>query len=359
MVPSERISSDQLEQQLAPLYERLQLPEGRLELMTGIQERRLWPADSMPSDASIESARLALQPHSLLQDQVGLLIHASVCRDHLEPATACRVHDSLGLPSECLVYDVSNACLGLLNGMLQAAMMIELGYIRAAVVVGTEDSRSLLETTVASLNADTSLTRQDIKLTLASLTIGSASAAIVLCDEELLPDGSQLIAAAAIADTEHHGLCQSSQDGAIGQQMQPLMQTDSERLMQEGIRTGTRTFSSLCQTTGWSAADIDRTVCHQVGSAHRLAMLSSLELDVKNDFATFPWLGNTGSVALPITLAAAAQEDFLAAGQQLAMMGIGSGINCIMLAANWQHTTVQGNDRICPPPADRMLDVRS
>ena len=53
----------------------------------------------------------------------------------------------------CLVYDVSNACLGMLNGMVQVANLIELGQIRAGLVVGTEDSRSLVESTIDALNA--------------------------------------------------------------------------------------------------------------------------------------------------------------------------------------------------------------
>ena len=87
-------------------------------------------------------------------------MHGSVCRDFLEPATACGVHHRLGLPQECAVYDVSNACLGLLNGALQVANMIELGQIRAGVVVGTESSRGLVEATIAELNADRTLSRR-------------------------------------------------------------------------------------------------------------------------------------------------------------------------------------------------------
>ena len=145
-LPEERISSDEIESRLAPLYERLRLPQGRLELITGIQERRFWSPGTLPSDKSIRSARLAIEAAVFDPASVGALIHASVCRDHLEPATACRVHCELGLPQECFVYDVSNACLGLMNGAIQIAQMIESGAIHAGVVVGTEGSRQLVET---------------------------------------------------------------------------------------------------------------------------------------------------------------------------------------------------------------------
>src|SRR5690242_1055418 len=129
-LPDEIVTSDELERRLTPLYERLRLPVGRLELMTGIRERRFFPADMPPSEASSRSARRALEAAKISPSDVGMLIHGSVCRDFLEPATACGVHRALGLPNDCAIYDVSNACLGLLNGIVQAADAIELGRIK-------------------------------------------------------------------------------------------------------------------------------------------------------------------------------------------------------------------------------------
>ena len=51
-LPEEIWPSSQIEERLRPLYERLRLPFGRLELMTGIRERRMWPEGTRPSDAS-------------------------------------------------------------------------------------------------------------------------------------------------------------------------------------------------------------------------------------------------------------------------------------------------------------------
>ena len=39
-LPDEIVTTAEIERRLAPLYERLRLPEGRLELMSGIRERR-------------------------------------------------------------------------------------------------------------------------------------------------------------------------------------------------------------------------------------------------------------------------------------------------------------------------------
>ena len=349
VLPEETVSSEEIERRLEPLYRRLRLPEGRLELMTGIRERRFWEAGVLPSDKSIESGELAITAAGIDRQEVGLLVHGSVCRDYLEPATACRVHHGLGLPRRCVLYDVSNACLGLMNGILQAANMIELGHIRAALVVGTESSRPLVETTIEALNTDLSLTRNRIKSAVASLTIGSASAAILLTDRRISRTHNRLHAAAARANTDFHRLCQSGRDEVVSG-MNPLIETDSEQLMREGIATGVETFREFLTTAGWQPGDIRRTFCHQVGAVHRKLMLESLGLSPERDFATFPWLGNTGSVALPVTLAIGLQGGQVRPGDRLALLGIGSGINSVMLAVQWQTAMVGASPGIAAGP---------
>ncbi len=349
-LPREIVTSEQIEQRLDPLYQRLRLPEGRLELMSGIQERRFWSPDMLPSDMSIVSGERAIAAAGIDRLQIGALIHGSVCRDFLEPATACRVHHHLGLPEDCVIYDVSNACLGLMNGVLQAANMIELGQIRAALVVGTESGRNLVETTIADLNGNHQLTRRQVKLSIASLTIGSGSCAILLADRQLSRSGNRLLAASARAHTAHHGLCQSERDDAVGAGMQPRMATDSERLMEQGIATGVATFADFLSQAGWTVAEIDRVFCHQVGVAHRKQMLTALEIPEGRDFITYPWLGNTGAVALPITLALGAERGQVQPGDKTALLGIGSGINCLMLAIHWQRSLVGGGMEERSPP---------
>ena len=180
-LPDEIVTTDEIEQRLAPLYERLRLPEGRLELMSGIRERRFWPRGTLPSEQSIESGGKAIEAagidraRSVPDSRLGLPRPSGA--GHRLP----RASSILDLPRECLIYDVSNACLGLLNGIVQVANMIELGQIRAGLVVGTEGSRQLVETTIDELNRDVSLTRDDVKPAVASLTIGSASAPCCWC----------------------------------------------------------------------------------------------------------------------------------------------------------------------------------
>jgi 3-oxoacyl-[acyl-carrier-protein] synthase-3 len=335
VLPEEVVSSTEIEERLAPVYQRLRLPEGRLELMSGIRERRFWPVGSLPSEQSIESGKSAIESAGIDRSQIGALVHGSVCRDHLEPATACRVHHALELPRNCLIYDVSNACLGLLNGIVQVANMIELGQIRAGLVVGSEGSRQLVEATIAELNREMSLSRDDVKRAIASLTIGSASCAVLLVHREHSRAQHRLLGGVARTNTAFHNLCQSGADEAVAAGMRPLMNTDSERLMREGIDVGAEAFDHFLTGLGWRTSDIDQTFCHQVGAAHRKLMLERLGLEAARDFSTVEWLGNTGSVALPVTMALGIEAGRVQPGDKIAMLGIGSGINVVMLGVEW------------------------
>jgi 3-oxoacyl-[acyl-carrier-protein] synthase-3 len=341
-LPSEIVSSAELEERLGPVYERLRLPAGRLELMSGIRERRFWPAEMMPSEASSTSVARALEAAQLSEGIVGALVHASVCRDYLEPATAAIVHRNVGFSPRCVIYDVSNACLGFLNGMLQLANAIELGQIRAGVVVSTEDSRPLVEATIERLNCDTSLSRQQIKTAVASLTIGSGSVAAVLVHRSLSRTKNRLLSAVARAHTDHVELCRGG--ARPGTSCEPLlMDTDSERLLVEGVAAAEATWEDFLAASGWSREGISRTFCHQVGIAHRRLMLAQLGLDGVRDASTVEYLGNTGSVALPLTMAIALLQQPPQPSEPMALLGIGSGINVVMAATEWNEARVVGD----------------
>jgi 3-oxoacyl-[acyl-carrier-protein] synthase-3 len=334
-LPEEIVTSEEIEVRLEPLYTRLRLPQGRLELMTGIRERRFWPPGMAIGEKSIVSAEKAIALSGIEKKYFGAMIHGSVCRDFLEPATACGVHHGLGLPRECAVYDLSNACLGLLNGAVQIANMIELGQIRAGVVVGTENGRALVENTIHQLNSNTALTRNDIKLSVASLTIGSGSAAIVLCHKDLSRTGNRLLGGAMRANTDGCKLCHSGRDESADPGMKPLMWTDSETLMREGIALGKEAFASFLEEMNWKAEDIQKTFCHQVGRAHQKLLFETLGLNERIDFTTFEFLGNTGTVALPTAAAIGLEKGHVQPGEKVALMGIGSGINVIILGVEW------------------------
>ena len=124
------VTTAELEARLAPVYERLHIPRGQVEALTGIAERRWWQPGFELSTGATAAARKALAAAGLDAADLDAVVYAGVCREQFEPATACRVAADIGAPGTAWVYDVSNACLGVLNGIVDIANRIELGQIR-------------------------------------------------------------------------------------------------------------------------------------------------------------------------------------------------------------------------------------
>ena len=335
-LPPEIITSEDIEEKLSPVYEKLKLPRGRLELMSGIKERRFWPKGTRPSDGAVLAGKKAIAASGIPPGKLDCLIFTSVSRDMMEPATASFVHNQLGLQDRCLVFDISNACLGFLDGMIFLANMIELGQVKCGLLVAGETAEDLLESTIANLLADASLTRKTIKYSFASLTIGSGAVALIMTHEEYSKGSQKFIGGAYRANTRHNDLCQGGQnDTPLSSQGSTLMATDSEELMKQGIETARLTWHDFLAELDWQSEEIDEFFCHQVGQAHARLLFENLELDPSKNFETLTFLGNTGSVSAPVTMAIGIEKGLFHKGQRAALLGIGSGINCLMLGVEW------------------------
>jgi acyl-CoA:acyl-CoA alkyltransferase len=332
-LPPNVVSSDDIEERLTELYDALHFQKGQLEAITGIRERRFWDHDFKMHAGATRAAKKALDASGISPDAIGMLIYGGVCRDNLEPATACAVASGLGLGHETQLYDVSNACLGILNGMVQVANAIELGQIRAGMVVSCESARQIVDSTIDRL-----LKTKDMELfkkTVATLTGGSGAVAVILTEESLSSKGHRLIGGATRSASEHHRLCRWGPDTGIPASGLHFMETDSVGVLKNGVVLGIETFHQFRRTLAWPADKPDKVICHQVGAAHQKKILESIGVPPEKDFTTFQYLGNIGTVSLPITAAIASEREFLMPGDHVGLLGIGSGLNCLMLGIQW------------------------
>src|SRR5512137_1084577 len=192
-LPERVVSSLSLEERLAPVYAKVHRASGALELMTGIRERRVWDEGTPPSLPSTRAAEKAIAKSGIDKKDIECLLHTSVSRDFLEPATATVVHNALGLPATATIFDISNACLGFVNGMVTLANMIELGQIKAGIVVACESGGRMTDATIKHLLQDTEMTRGKLKSGFASLTMGSGSVSVVMSHSSISKAGHRLL----------------------------------------------------------------------------------------------------------------------------------------------------------------------
>ena len=316
----EVVTSAQFDEVLAETYERVGAQAGLLESLAGIKERRWWPVGYRYTDAAAAAGARAIEAAGVRVDEIGLLIDTSVCRDRLEPSSAVTVHDVLDLPSWCLNFDLSNACLGFINALQVAGNMIDSGQINYALIVDGEGSRQLQETTLARLKGPDT-TMADLFAEFASLTLGSGGAAAVVGRHSDNPGSHQIVGGVARADTSYHKLCVGSLD---------KMRTDTKALLDAGLQVSKLGWGDA-EELGW--LEMDRYILHQISQVHTTLLCERLGIDMAKVPLTFPVLGNVGPASIPITLSR--ESDSLQSGDRVLLLGIGSGINAMGIELIW------------------------
>ncbi|MFK7985705.1 MAG: 3-oxoacyl-ACP synthase III [Sandaracinaceae bacterium] len=321
----QRVTTKELESRLADNLGRLGLLPGTLEALSGIVARRFWDEVTQPSDAATKAARQALEKAGVAPGQIGVLINTSVCRDYIEPSTASLVHGHLQLPPECLNFDLSNACLGFLNGMQLVAQMIERGQCDYGLVVDGESSRYVVNRTLERLAAP-GANPQMLRSNIATLTLGSGSAAAVITRRSLAPEGHRFVGMVSLAASQHNHLCRGQND---------WMHTDARGLLDAGLELADRTWGKAVEELGWSRDALDHAVIHQVSKVHTEQFAEALAMDVERVPVIYPEHGNVGPASVPMTAASAAASGRIKVGDRVGLMGIGSGLNCAMAEIVW------------------------
>jgi len=320
-----RVTSEQIEAPLHETYARLGMPARLCESLTGVRARRFWDPETRPSDGATLAGRKLLAATGVPPERIGILVNTSVCRDYVEPSVACFVHANLGLPETCVNFDVANACLGFIDGMQLVGNMIERGQIDYGLVVDAESSRHVVESTVARLRQP-SCDAQMLREQLATLTVGSGAAAMLLAHTRLAPNGHRFLGGVSLAATQHNQLCRGQLDWGV---------TDTARLLSSGVALAARTWARAQQEFGWNADSVDHFVLHQVSELHTEELARTLGFDRNKAFLIYPELGNVGPASVPIVLSKAVEAERVARGDHLILAGIGSGLNCTAGAVIW------------------------
>ena len=320
-----RLSTDEINARLKPTLDRLGIRVDVLKDIAGIHARRLWDDNVLASDVATLAAVKALADAGIDPDRVGLLVNTSVSRDYLEPSTASIVSGNLGLSELCQNFDVTNACLAFINGMDIASRMIERGEIEYALIVDGETAGLAYEKTLERLTA-ADVTEEQFRNELATLTLGCGAAAMVMARAELAPGAPRYRGGVTRAATQWNGLCRGNLDRMV---------TDTRLLLIEGLKLAQRTWIAARSALGWVAEELDEFVIHQVSQVHTNAVIKAFGIDPKKVLTIFAEHGNIGPASVPIVLSKLREMGRLKKGDRIALLGIGSGLNCSMAEVVW------------------------
>ena len=336
-MPPLEVSSAEIEDRLSALYQRIGIPFGTLEKLSGIKTRRFWDKSFRPSQGSTLAAKKALAASGFSIKDMGALFNCSVTRDFFEPATATIVARNLEMDESSFTMDITNACIGFSNGILMLAQMIEAGVVKAGMICACETIAFINDSSIDHIQRNPNLTREQVLKQLPTFTLGSGAAAAVLCHESVSRNKHHIIGSVCRSANQHSDLCMGNADycQAQGVDIDPLMETNSQLIVSSAAKLGGRVWREAGPFLGWTKDDIDHVFCHQVGRQVNSSFYAEVGLDFSKDFAVYPRYGNLVSCALPSAFFTGIEEKGIKAGEKIMLMGFGSGLNSIFTALVW------------------------
>ncbi len=162
---------------------------------------------------------------------------------------------------------------------------------------------------------------------IATLTLGEGAVAMVLSHRDVSKGGHKINGSVGLAETKHNRLCIAKHD---------FMKAAPGKLATAGASLYSKTWKLAVKAFEvWGDDYIDLYAPHQVSSHNTNAVIKALGITRSKVKMTFPMLGNSGPAGLPIALAMAAEEGNIGKGSHVSLMGIGSGLNCMIMSVNW------------------------
>lgn len=294
-----------------------------LERLTGIRDRRVSKGEDDSFTLATAAARDCLSRSGRSAASLDVVINCSITKFRgltrwLEPTVSSTVADDIGA-TKAITFDLSNACAGMLSGVMVLNNWIGQGRVERGMVVSGECISQLGHN--AADHVRTVMSRE-----LASLTLGDAGAALLL---ERAPDGVRGISVAGFTTiAKHSRLCLAYPvDGAPGGRMF----TQSRAIHKAAIADTPILLKEVLDSAGIVIDDIDQVITHQTSSrAIRKGMAeisAALGGKPRHDAViTVDHYGNTASTTHTVALIDEIEAGRIRAGETVALVALASGL---------------------------------
>ena len=231
-------------------------PRLDLEKITGIHERRV-AVGEYAADLAVKAAQRALAMSRYKAEDLDVIVCTSISKHNrpdefsFEPATAVLVRRATGA-KKALVFDVVNACAGMMNGVLVVQSLIRAGRAKVGMVVSGEHNMPLAETAAREL-------KHSFDAQLAALTLGDCGAALILDGSTDGKTGFHWLDLVTGAKHDHYCWSRPSKSGRGG-----ILMTKARGLQLKGNEHFPFYLKQALDSTGWSLDDLHHMIPHQV-----------------------------------------------------------------------------------------------
>jgi 3-oxoacyl-[acyl-carrier-protein] synthase III len=289
---------------------------------TGIKERRIAPDYMCTSDMAVEAARRAMEQAGIREDEIDLIILATITPDMPFPATACLVQQRLGA-KKAAAFDMEAACSGFLYGLEIGQQFIMSGTFDTVLVIGAEK----LSTIVDWQDRQTCVLFGDGAGAAILRSRGEEHGILTTC---MGADGSQ----ADILLMPGGGAKYPASKESVSAGMHHLKMAGKEVFKNAVIAMQTAAEEALrkCNLT---INDITCIIPHQANSRIIEAIADRLGAPMERVYMNLHRYGNVSAGSVAIALDEAAREGRFQRGDLILLVVFGSGLTWASCVIQW------------------------
>jgi 3-oxoacyl-[acyl-carrier-protein] synthase-3 len=289
---------------------------------SGIRERRIAPDHICTSDMGVEASRRAMQQAGVREDEIDLIICATITPDMPFPATACLIQQKLGA-KRAAAFDMEAACSGFLYGLEIGQQFITSGTYETVLVVGAEK----LSTIVDWQDRGTCVLFGDGAGAAILRSRGEEHGILTTC---MGADGSQ----ADILLMPAGGAKYPASKESVSAGMHYLKMAGKEVFKNAVIAMQTAAEEAL-HKCNLKATDIKCVIPHQANIRIIEAIAERLGVPMEKVYINLHRYGNVSAASVAIALDEAAREGRFQRGDLILLIVFGSGLTWASCVIQW------------------------
>lgn len=248
--PEKSVSTD-------ALLSRLKIKrKPKLELLTGIHSRHVCEEKEDSLSLAIKAAESCLKHSKYEAKEIEMIINCSISRYvngtkyYFEPSLSLMIKKTLG-NKKAQVFDISNACAGMITGALLANSFIRQGVVKNCLVISGENITNIADNAIRHIDSTS-------HPEMASLTVGDAGAAVIFEQAKSKTEEIDIISMQTLS--EYSDLCMGYQctdfPGAY-------MCTDMKTIHDVSLERSPEIIKNNLKEALLSYSDIDYLIPHQ------------------------------------------------------------------------------------------------
>jgi len=300
--------------------------------MSGITERRIVSPGETAADLATRAAQQLLTEQHCDPQSIDLLIFTSQTPDYQIPATACVLHERLGLRLNCACFDLNQGCSAFPYSLSVANGLLETGAANRALVLNADAITQVLypkDRGLVTLHGDAAVA------TLLDRSAGGGR----LHGFHFGTDGTgwkhivMPVSGARAKRTADTGREIVTETGSV---------TTAEHLQMNGpavfhfsMTTVAEAIQFALSKWNWAVEDCRLVLLHQANKTMVDMIYRALIVPPEKRFYFMENIGNAAGASSPLLLCEALRQGKVEPGDRLVLSGFGNGLSWSVAAIEW------------------------